>query len=86
MLSFPANYSVSQINAGCCGMAGSFGYEKEHYKLSMEIANLKLLPEIKNTPRETILAALGTSCRDQIRHGSDRDVYHPVEIMYMALK
>jgi Fe-S oxidoreductase len=86
MLSFPDNYTASQINAGCCGMAGSFGYEKEHYQLSMDIAGLKLLPEIKNTPSETILVAMGTSCRDQIKHGSQRDAYHPVEIMYQALK
>jgi FAD/FMN-containing dehydrogenase/Fe-S oxidoreductase len=85
-LSFPQNYRVELIPSGCCGMAGSFGYEKEHYELSMQVANLILLPTIKNMPSDTIVAAPGTSCRHQIKDGLGKIAQHPIDILWEALK
>ncbi|NOY36098.1 MAG: FAD-binding protein [Chlorobi bacterium] len=86
MLSFPENYTVEEIPSGCCGMAGAFGYEKEHYKLSMDIGELVLFPAIRQTAHGVVIAAPGTSCRHQIKDGTSRDAYHPVDILYDALK
>ncbi len=86
MLELPANYSVEEIPSGCCGMAGSFGYEKEHYDLSMKIGELVLFPEVRKTPKAIVIAAPGTSCREQIAHGTGRKAFHPVEILFDALK
>ncbi len=86
MLEIPENYSVEEIPSGCCGMAGSFGYEKEHYKVSMKIGELVLFPEVRKTDDDIEIAAPGTSCRDQIMHGTGRNAKHPVEILYDALK
>ena len=85
VLSLPANYSVEVIPSGCCGMAGSFGYEKEHYDVSMKVAELVLLPAVRTASEEIIIAAAGTSCRHQIKDGAARKSYHPVEILYKAL-
>ncbi|WP_437921608.1 FAD-binding and (Fe-S)-binding domain-containing protein [Sphingobacterium sp. LRF_L2] len=85
LLSFPTNYSVEVIPSGCCGMAGSFGYEKEHYAVSMQVAELVLLPAVRATDEKTLIAAAGTSCRHQIKDGAQRASYHPVEILYDAL-
>jgi len=85
VLSFPENYTVTEIPSGCCGMAGSFGYEKEHYELSMKVGELVLFPAIRNTPEDVIIAAPGTSCRHQIEDGTGRKGLHPVEILYDAL-
>lgn len=85
ILSIPLNYTVDVIPSGCCGMAGSFGYEKEHYEVSMKVAELVLLPTIRQTEMDTIIAAPGTSCRHQIKDGVARQSYHPVEILYDAL-
>ena len=85
MLSFPENYSVEVIPSGCCGMAGSFGYEKEHYDLSMKIGELVLLPAVRNQSDETIIAAPGTSCRHQIKDGTGRKALHTIEVLYNAL-
>jgi Fe-S oxidoreductase len=85
MLSLPGNYTVEEIKSGCCGMAGSFGYEKEHYDLSMKVGNLVLFPAILNSPEEEILVAPGTSCRHQIKDGTGRIALHPVEALYRAL-
>ena len=85
VLSFPVNYSIETIPSGCCGMAGSFGYETEHYDISMKVAELVLLPTIRKTEPETLIAAAGTSCRHQIKDGVGRKSYHPVEILYDAL-
>ncbi len=85
MLSIPENYHVEEIKSGCCGMAGSFGYEKEHYDVSMKIGELVLFPELRNTPDEVIIAAPGTSCRHQIKDGTGRTAYHPIEILYDSL-
>jgi len=85
ILSLPVNYRVETIPSGCCGMAGSFGYEKEHYELSMKIAELVLLPALRNQPAETIVAAPGTSCRHQIKDALGRKALHPAEILFDAL-
>ena len=85
LLSFPENYTVEVIPSGCCGMAGSFGYEKEHYDLSMQIGELVLLPAVRNQPEEVIIAAPGTSCRHQIKDGAGRKSYHTIEVLYEAL-
>src|SRR5208283_5255627 len=79
MLSFPRNYVVSEIPSGCCGMAGSFGYEKEHFELSMKIGELILFKEVRKLPSDTIIAAQGTSCRHQIADGTQREALHPIE-------
>jgi FAD/FMN-containing dehydrogenase/Fe-S oxidoreductase len=85
MLSFPKNYSVEMIPSGCCGMAGSFGYEKEHYDISMKIGELVLFPAIRKAAEDTIIAAPGTSCRHQIKDGTGRKAKHTVEILFEAL-
>lgn len=84
-LSLPENYTVETIPSGCCGMAGSFGYEKEHYDISMQIGELVLLPTVRKQPADVIIAAPGTSCRHQIKDGTGRKVLHPVEVLYDAL-
>lgn len=86
MLSLPKNYSVRVIPSGCCGMAGSFGYEKEHYDLSMKVGELVLLPAVRAVAANDIVAAAGTSCRHQIKDGAGSRAYHPVEILFDALK
>ena len=86
MLSFPENYSVDEIPSGCCGMAGSFGFEKEHYELSMKVGELVLFPEVRKTSAEIMISAPGTSCRQQIKDGTGRNALHPVEIFYDSLK
>ncbi|MCK4716231.1 MAG: FAD-binding protein [Candidatus Marinimicrobia bacterium] len=85
MLAFPENYTVEEIPSGCCGMAGAFGFEKEHYDVSMKVGELVLFPAVRVTLPDTIIAAPGTSCRQQIKDGTGRDVLHPVEIIYDAL-
>ena len=85
ILSLPKNFSVHTLNTGCCGMAGSFGYEKEHYGVSMKIGGLVLFPSIEKEPETTIIAAAGTSCRHQIKDGVHRKAQHPAEILYDAL-
>ncbi|MGK6351774.1 FAD-binding and (Fe-S)-binding domain-containing protein [Parapedobacter sp. DT-150] len=86
ILAFPKGYQVEVIPSGCCGMAGSFGYEKEHYEVSMKVGELVLLPAVRDTPEEVLIAAPGTSCRHQIKDGAGRRAYHPVEILWNALR
>lgn len=85
-LSLPKNYSVELIPSGCCGMAGFFGYEKNHYDLSMEIGELVVFPTIRKADANTYVAATGASCRTQIEDGTDRKAVHPVELLFKALK
>ena len=85
VLSLPENYNTELIPSGCCGMAGSFGYEKEHFDVSMRIAELVLLPAVRQSDSETCIVAAGTSCRHQIKDGAARRAYHPVEVLYEAL-
>ena len=84
-LQIPAGYKVHMIPSGCCGMAGSFGYEKEHYALSMQIGELVLFPSVRDTPSNVLIAAPGTSCRHQIHDGTGRTTQHPAEILFDAL-
>jgi len=84
-LSLPENFHVEIIPSGCCGMAGSFGYEKEHYEVSMKVGELVLLPAVRATDQDTMIAAPGTSCRHQIKDGTGKRAFHPVEILYQAL-
>ncbi|WP_438946601.1 FAD-binding and (Fe-S)-binding domain-containing protein [Sediminibacterium sp.] len=85
MLSLPRNYSVEIIPSGCCGMAGSFGYEKEHYAISQKVGELVLFPAVRKMAGEKIIAAAGTSCRHQIKDGTDVVALHPLEVLYEAL-
>ena len=84
-LGLPKNYRVQLIPSGCCGMAGSFGYEKQHYEVSMKIGELVLFPTVRKEPESSIICAPGTSCRHQIKDGTQREALHPVEILYNAL-
>jgi FAD/FMN-containing dehydrogenase/Fe-S oxidoreductase len=74
------------IPSGCCGMAGAFGYESEHYELSMRIGELVLFPTIRRAAPDTLVVANGTSCRHQIRDGIGRRALHPAEVLRMALR
>ena len=85
ILNFPVNYKPTIISSGCCGMAGSFGYEKEHYEISMKIGEQSLFPAVRRSSPETIIAANGTSCRHQIFDGTKRTAHHPVSILREAL-
>lgn len=85
MLTLPRNYSVEVIPSGCCGMAGSYGYEQKHYEMSRKIAHSVLIPAIENADKDTIISAPGTSCREQISHFSSREALHPIEVLYNAL-
>lgn len=83
-LSIPG-YDVATVDSGCCGMAGSFGYEKEHYDVSIAMAERRLAPAVRATPPDTIIAAAGTSCRSQIKDTTGRQALHPAEILRDAL-
>ena len=85
MLNIPKNYNVSIMNTGCCGMAGSFGYEKEHYEVSMQVGEDTLFPKVRNCSEDTEIAAAGTSCRHQIFDGTKRIAKHPITILKEAL-
>ena len=86
MLNLPKNNSVTIYNSGCCGMAGSFGYEKEHYEISMQMGEDTLFPKIRATDAAVAIAAAGTSCRHQIFDGTNRKALHPVTILKDCLK
>jgi Fe-S oxidoreductase len=77
--------SVTEVDAGCCGMAGSFGFEREHYDLSMAIGGKRLFPAVNATPESTTIVAPGVSCRQQIAHGTGRRAWHPAEVLAEAL-
>jgi Fe-S oxidoreductase len=85
MLELPAGHKVTVIPSGCCGMAGSFGYEVEHFEVSQQVGELVLFPAVRSAPEDTIVAAPGTSCRHQIKDGTGRIALHPVEILHAAL-
>ncbi len=85
MLSLLPGRTVHAIECGCCGMAGSFGFEKNHYDLSMQIGELALFPAIRQTaPADTIVAS-GTSCRQQILEGTGRQAIHPIQALFRSL-
>lgn len=86
MLNVPTNNKVTIYNSGCCGMAGSFGYEKEHYDISMQMGEDTLFPKVRATDVTTAIAAAGTSCRHQIFDGTNRKAQHPVTILRSCLR
>ena len=77
--------AVDMIESGCCGMAGSFGYEAEHYDVSRAMAELALLPAVRGRDRDTLIVAGGTSCRHQIADLSGRAALHPVRVLARSL-
>jgi FAD/FMN-containing dehydrogenase/Fe-S oxidoreductase len=85
MLEMIPHCTVEEIDSGCCGMAGSFGYEKEHYDLSLQLAEMSLAPAVRAAPAGTIICAMGTSCRDQIQHTTGRAACHPIEVFAEAI-
>lgn len=85
VLNLPINYKPTIIPSGCCGMAGSFGFEKDKYEVSMKVGELKLFPSVRKASSETIIAANGTSCRHQIKDGTQRQALHPITILRQAL-
>ncbi|SCK44257.1 FAD-binding and (Fe-S)-binding domain-containing protein [Streptomyces sp. WMMB 322] len=76
---------VVELDAGCCGMAGSFGFESEHYETSMTVGSDRLFPAVRAEDDTTVIAASGVSCRQQIFHGTERNAWHPVELVRAAL-
>jgi FAD/FMN-containing dehydrogenase/Fe-S oxidoreductase len=80
-----AGYKVSEVDSGCCGMAGSFGFEREHYDISVELGNRRLAPAVKAAPATTEVVAPGISCRQQIQHLAGRRAKHPAEVLWEAL-
>ena len=86
VLTLPPNYTVTEVDSGCCGMAGSFGYEAEHYQISLQMAERRLLPAVRQVAAETLIVASGVSCRQQIKHGAARQALHPAEVIRAALE
>jgi Fe-S oxidoreductase len=84
VLAMVPGVKVKRIETSCCGMAGSFGYEAEHYDVSMKMAEMSLLPAIRSAPHATVVAD-GTSCRAQIAHGTGREALHVARLLAQAL-
>lgn len=84
-LTLPPGYTVTEVDSGCCGMAGAFGYEVEHYDISIAMAERRLLPAVREQSEHTLIAAAGVSCRQQIKHGTGRQALHPAEILRAAM-
>jgi len=82
LLGLPENYTVEIIPSGCCGMAGSFGYEAEHYEVSMQVGEDVLFPAVRAAADDTIIVASGTSCRHQIKDGTGKNGKHLVEVLW----
>ena len=80
-----AGFEVSEVDSGCCGMAGSFGFEKEHYDLSVTIANRRLVPAVKSAATDVEIVAPGISCRQQIEHLTGRRAKHPAELLWETM-
>jgi len=80
-----AGYEVSEVDSGCCGMAGAFGFEREHYDISVRLGNRRLAPAVKAAPADTEIVAPGMSCRQQIDHLAGRRARHPAEVLREAL-
>lgn len=85
MLNIPKNYKPTILSTGCCGMAGSFGYEKEHYKISMQVGEDTLFPKVRNLTENIEISAAGTSCRHQIKDGTNKTSKHPITLLKEAL-
>ncbi|MEZ4875193.1 MAG: FAD-linked oxidase C-terminal domain-containing protein [Flavobacteriaceae bacterium] len=86
LLNLPENYHPTLIPSGCCGMAGSFGYEKEHHPVSLQIGETKLFPAVRKAGEDVVIVANGTSCRHQIKDGTGRQALHPITVLRRALK
>jgi FAD/FMN-containing dehydrogenase/Fe-S oxidoreductase len=80
-----AGYEVSEVDSGCCGMAGAFGFEREHYDVSVALGNRRLAPAVKAAAADTEVVAPGISCRQQIEHLAGRHAMHPAEALWQAL-
>jgi Fe-S oxidoreductase len=74
------------LDSGCCGLAGSFGYEAEHYRISMQIGERVLLPAVRAAPPDAFIVADGFSCREQIAHATGRRALHLAEVLQLALR
>jgi len=85
VVSWIPGVAVETIESSCCGMAGSFGYEAEHYEASMKMAELTLLPAVRSANEQAVLVADGTSCRHQIQDGSGREAIHVARLLAQAL-
>ena len=85
VLGWIPDLKVSTIESSCCGMAGSFGYEAEHYGTSMAMAELSLLPAVRSRPQNAIVVADGTSCRHQIRDGAQTEALHCAVVLAQAI-
>jgi len=85
LLSLPEQHHVSLIPSGCCGMAGSFGYEKEHFEISQKVGESVLFPAVNKATKDTIVVASGTSCRHQILDATHKKVVHPIELLWSLL-
>jgi Fe-S oxidoreductase len=81
-----AGFDVSEVDSGCCGMAGSFGFEREHYDLSVALGNRRLAPAVKEASAHTVVVAPGVSCRQQIEHLAGRRAMHPAEALRDSLR
>jgi Fe-S oxidoreductase len=79
-------FTVTESGAGCCGMAGSFGFEAEHYALSMQIGEDRLFPKVRAQSPDSEIAVSGVSCRQQIEHGTGRRARHWIEVLADALQ
>jgi len=79
-------YQAENLPTGCCGMAGSFGYENEHFEISQQIGEMVLFPRLRSTPEETEICAHGFSCRHQIADGVDRTAHHTAVLVRNAMK
>lgn len=84
-LQIPVNYKATILPTGCCGMAGSFGYEAEHYPISQQVGELVLFPALRASSSKISIVAAGTSCRHQIKDGVNKQAFHPAELLYEAL-
>ena len=80
-----AGFQVTEVDSGCCGMAGSFGFETEHYDISVALGNRRLAPAVKSAPADTEVIAPGISCRQQIQHLTGRRAKHPAEALRDSL-
>jgi Fe-S oxidoreductase len=85
LLNMPPRYSATLIDSACCGMAGSFGYETEHYDVSLKVGEDRLLSAVRRAPPEVEIATAGVSCRQQILHATGRHARHPVELLWEAV-
>ena len=84
-LGLPPNFQVEEADTGCCGMAGSFGFEKEHYDMSMAIGGQKLFPKVESKGEDWEIAVMGISCRQQVEHGTNRRPRHLIELLRDAV-